>query len=131
MSYPVAKSEVNGDLEITFVQVENDGPGKIALFEVTNGASETAYYTGYGKNSHCSELVLQGRQIQLPIFCSCGTGLMEQSLEHGESVIFKVPIRHPRDSFEVGFDFYFGEKRLKKTIWSNRIEPSAAPVFKR
>jgi hypothetical protein len=123
VSAAAANARLEGNLEVTFIQLAEDTYGKYALFEVTNGGSETAYYYGYGKTSHCSELVRQGFQIDLSDHCWCGTGLEEQSLKPGESEIFRVRIRNPNYVFEVGFDFSFGEQRQRKTIWSRTIEP--------
>ncbi len=122
------ESRLKGDLEVEFLRFTETEYGKYAEFEVTNGSSETAYYWGYSKDSHCSDLIRQGRKVEQVSFCWCGTGLEEQSLKTGERAKFGVRIPDNKEAFEVGFDFIAGKKRLKRTVWSKEVERTATEM---
>jgi hypothetical protein len=94
---------------------------KYADLIVTNRGSETAYYTGYSRDSHCSYMIRQHGLVRQGSFCWCGTGLAEQALGVGETVVFQVPVPKNSGSFEVGLDFEMGDARLKRTVWSRTI----------
>jgi hypothetical protein len=112
-------------VEVEFLRFTRSERDTFAELQVLNGSSEAAYYWGYGKDSHCSDLIRHGRKVELASFCWCGTGLEEQLLKPGETAKFAVRIPDPKEAFEVGFDFGIGEERLKRTFWSKKIERPA------
>src|SRR5262245_37920060 len=93
VSWTAADAILNNDLEVNFVGMTHDEYGDYAQFDVTNGGSETAYYSGYGKNSHCSTIVRQGLEFKLALWCSCAVGLERQALNPRETARFSVQIR--------------------------------------
>jgi hypothetical protein len=117
-----AVSKTGSHVEVEFLRFTSSEPDTFAEFQVSNGSSEAAYYWGYGKDSHCSDLIRHGRQVELASYCWCGTGLEEQLLNPGETAKFAVRIPDTKEAFEVGFDFGIGEERLKRTFWSKNIE---------
>ena len=119
---------LNGKLAVAFLRTTQDEFGKYAQFEVTNGGPETAYYTGYSKNSHCSNMFRQGLEIKPGNWCFCGTGLEQQALKPRETAKFSVRIPNVYEPFEVGFDFRLGQSRMKQTVWSSMIQPSGVPL---
>jgi hypothetical protein len=120
-----AVSKPVGQVEVEFLRFTRSERDTFAELQVLNGSSEAAYYWGYGKDSHCSDLIRHGRKVELASFCWCGTGLEEQLLKPGETAKFAVRIPDPKEAFEVGFDFGIGEERLKRTFWSKKIERPA------
>ena len=123
-SSPVV-SKPGSHVEVEFLRFTNSERETYAEFQVSNGSSEAAYYWGYGRDSHCSDLVRHGRKVELASFCWCGTGLEEQLLRPGETAKFAVRVPDTKEAFEVGFDFRIGEGRLKRTFWSKKIERPA------
>ena len=120
-----AVSKPGSHVEVEFLRFTKSEHDTYAEFQVSNGGSEAAYYWGYGKDSHCSELIMHGRKVELASFCWCGTGLEEQLLKPGETATFDVRVPDTKEAFEVGFDFDIGEGRQKRTFWSKRIERPA------
>src|SRR5215510_12186183 len=118
VSWPAADAILNNDLEVSFVGMRHDENGDYAQFEGMNGGSEIAYYTGYGKDSHCSTIVRQGVELKLAQWCWCGTGLERQALKPRETERFTVQIPKATEPFEVGFDFRVGPNEVKRTVWS-------------
>jgi hypothetical protein len=123
-------SDSSEDIDVVLIGIVELHGMRYADFIVANRGSETAYYTGYSRESHCSYVVKQRGHIWTGSVCSCGNGLSEQSLNAGDTVIFAIPIHNNSDPFEIGLDFKMGDARLKRTAWSRMIQtPSAGPVF--
>jgi hypothetical protein len=118
-----AYTRVGSNVEIEFLQGTDEySHGRYGKFRVTNTGTETLHYTGYGRNSHCSNMVRQGLDIGMDFLaCSCGTGLRDQRLKPGERATFTIRIPRSDQPFEVGFDFFSGEPETRKTFWSNEI----------
>jgi hypothetical protein len=115
-------SDSSADVDVVLAGIMQFEGAKYADVVVANRGPETAYYTGYSRESHCSYMIKQRGQVRMGSFCKCGTGLSEQSLEVGDTVIFQVSIPNNSDPFEVGLDFEMGEARLKRTVWSRLIQ---------
>lgn len=103
---------------------------KYAEFRVINGSSEPLYYSGYGKDYHCSYKVKRKDNTRQLSPCWCGRGLKEQELLPGEAATYQVSLGHTgynafviseTGNLEVGFDFKVGRARRPQTVWSNEI----------
>ena len=117
--------ELRSGLDVHFLELNLTEHGPLAKFRVSNRSSETAYYPGYSKDTHCADLIRYDFKIEKASHCWCGTGLEEQSLEAGESVEFVVGIPNAKVPFAVGFDFGIGQERVRMTFWSKQIDPQA------
>ena len=94
----------------------------LAEFRVTNISSEPVAYAGeysepnwnrYYSVKRKSEVVRSDR--------SCGSGIAGYTLSPGKSVTFRVVAGEEPGNVQVGFDFFLGREKLKRTIWSEEV----------
>jgi hypothetical protein len=111
------------EIRVKLLTLTETQDGLVGEFEVSNLGSETAYYFGYGKESHCAELISYYFTVERLSNCWCGTGLEDQSLASGETVKFEVAVKEARHPFGIGFTFEMGEERAARTFWSEHINP--------
>jgi hypothetical protein len=85
-----------------------------------NLGSEPVYYEGYSKDDNEYWSLRRGSWSK-SFSPFCGTGLAERELSPGESARFQVVVGREAGSVQVGFDFFIGEQRLRRTLWSEDV----------
>jgi hypothetical protein len=114
------------EVQIKFLSSEKrNAPEYVfAIFQITNGSSETLYYKGYSKDSHCSYKIKRDNIVEpQKLVCNCGMGLEERALLPGETATYDIGIlvKPKANKIQVEFDFGVGGERRKETIWTDEF----------
>lgn len=94
------------------------------IFVITNKSDEPIHYSGYDRNSHVENWILQNGKVERATKLTCHNGVEEQELKPNDSAIFEIPIPSNGNQFVAGFSFLKNKSGDSELVWVKVDEPN-------